>query len=127
MFAGHKKPTDAQIQLVEVVRFFLEVNIHQHATYFVDSLWEHTSVIKACLPAKSVYVCATVSLQDWDAMVSLLLDDKAGILLSGQEEGALIEILACAVCRAVGSGIPPARTKGKVSRCVTVQLKVIVV
>lgn len=43
---GHKKPTEAQIQLVELVRFFLEVNIHQHATYFVDSLWDYTSVIR---------------------------------------------------------------------------------
>ena len=61
-----------------------------------------------------VCVCVTVSPQDWDAMVSLLLDDKAGVVLSGQEEGVLIEILACAVRRAVGSGVPPARTKGKV-------------
>ena len=47
-------------------------------------------------------------------MVGLLLDDKAGIVLSGKEEAALIEILACAVRRAVGSGLPPARTKGRV-------------
>ena len=47
-------------------------------------------------------------------MISLLLDDKAGILLSGEEEASLIEILACSVRRAVGSGMPPARTKGKV-------------
>ena len=53
-------------------------------------------------------------MQDWDAMVSLLLDDKAGIVLSGQEETVLIEILTCAVRRAVGSGTPPARTRGKV-------------
>lgn len=49
-------------------------------------------------------------------MVSLVLDEKAGIVLSGQEEAALIEILACAVRRAVGVGTPPARTKGKVKR-----------
>ena len=47
-------------------------------------------------------------------MVGLLLDDKAGIVLTGAEEAALIEILACAVRRAVGTGVPPARTKGKV-------------
>ena len=57
---GHKKPTDAQIQLVEVVRFFLEVNIHQHATYFVDSLWDHTNVIKAGSLAACVCVCVCV-------------------------------------------------------------------
>ena len=44
--AGHKKPTEAQIQLVELVRFFMEVNIHQHATYFVDSLWDYTAVVR---------------------------------------------------------------------------------
>lgn len=54
-FKGHKKPTEAQIQLVELVRFFLEVNIHQHATYFVDSLWDYASVIKV-----STYVCVCV-------------------------------------------------------------------
>ena len=52
--------------------------------------------------------------QDWDAMVGLLLDDKAGIVLTGQEEAALIEILTCAVRRAVGAGLPPARTRGRV-------------
>ena len=47
-------------------------------------------------------------------MVSLLLDEKAGIVLTGQEEATLIEIMACSVRRAVGIGTPPARTKGKV-------------
>ena len=47
-------------------------------------------------------------------MVSLLTDDKCGILLTDEEEGALVEILTCAVRRAVGSGTPPARTRGKV-------------
>ena len=53
-------------------------------------------------------------------MVGLLLDDKAGIVLTGPEETVLIEILACAVRRAVGTGIPPARTKGKVRKYLTV-------
>ena len=52
--------------------------------------------------------------QDWDSVISLLLDEKAGIVLTGQEEATLIEILSCAVCRAVGAGTPPARTRGKV-------------
>ena len=46
--------------------------------------------------------------------MGLLLDDKAGIVLTGQEEAGVIEILACAVRKAVGSGVPSARTKGKV-------------
>lgn len=43
---GHKKPTDAQIKLRELVRFFLEVKIHNHAEYIVDSLWDHTPVLQ---------------------------------------------------------------------------------
>ena len=50
-------------------------------------------------------------------MVSLLTDDKCGIMLTDEEEGALIEILTCAVRRAVGYGTPPARTRGKVGSC----------
>lgn len=43
---GHKRATDSQIMLRELVRFFLEVKVHDHATYFVDSLWDHTDVLK---------------------------------------------------------------------------------
>ena len=43
---GHKKPTDAQIKLRELVRFFLEAKIHEHAVYMVDSLWQHTEVLQ---------------------------------------------------------------------------------
>lgn len=32
--------------LVELVRFFSDVKIHDHATYFVDSLWEYTDVLR---------------------------------------------------------------------------------
>ena len=42
---------DAQIKLVELVRFFMEVNIHQHATYFVDSLWDNSDVLRVRLLA----------------------------------------------------------------------------
>ena len=51
LIAGKKKPSDGEIQLMELVRFFCEVKIHDHAHYFVDSLWEHTEV-----------------LHDWEAM-----------------------------------------------------------
>ena len=50
-YIGHKKPVDAQIKLVELVRFFMEVNIHQHATYFVDSLWDNSDVLRVRLLA----------------------------------------------------------------------------
>ena len=43
---GRKKPTDHQIMLMELVRFYVDVKIHEHATYFVDSLWEYTDVLR---------------------------------------------------------------------------------
>ena len=46
--SGCKRPSDNQIMLRELVRFFLEVKVHEHAAYFVDSLWEHTDVLKVC-------------------------------------------------------------------------------
>jgi len=48
VLAGRKQPTDGQIMLRELVRFFLDVKIHEHATYFVDSLWDYTDVLKVC-------------------------------------------------------------------------------
>ena len=59
---------------------------------------------------------SSLSLQDWESMVSLLLDDKCGIVLTDEEEGALIEVMTCAVRRAVGTGTPPARMRGKVGQ-----------
>ena len=46
---GCKKPTDGQIKLTELIKFFLEVKIHDHANYFVDSLWDHTEVLQVRL------------------------------------------------------------------------------
>lgn len=52
--------------------------------------------------------------QDWDAMVSLLLDEKCGIVFTDDEEGVLIEIMACAVRRATGAKPPAGRGRGRV-------------
>ncbi len=43
---GHRKPTEEEIKLNELVKFFVEVKIHDHANYFVDSLWDHTDVLQ---------------------------------------------------------------------------------
>lgn len=48
-------------------------------------------------------------------MTQLLLDDKCGIVLNSEEEAVLIEIMACAVRRAVGVTPPAGRSKGKVT------------
>ena len=44
--SGCKKPTDGQIKMTELIKFFSEVKIHDHASYFVDSLWDHTEVLQ---------------------------------------------------------------------------------
>ncbi len=89
---------------MELVRFFCEVRIHDHAHYFVDSLWESCEV-----------------LHDWEAMGQLLLDDKSSFSQLGDEEvKALIEIMTCAVRRAAGGTPPAGRAKGKV--CVSIYL-----
>ncbi len=47
--AGRRKPTEEEIKLNELVKFFVEVKIHDHANYFVDSLWDHTDVLQVGL------------------------------------------------------------------------------
>ena len=71
-----------------------------------------------------VFVCHTVAAllalqvvlfpQDWEAMTSLLLDDRCGIVLTDQEEGGLIEIITCAVHRATGTSLPAGRARPRV-------------
>ena len=56
-----------------------------------------------------------INIQDWESMVSLLLDDKCGISLIDEEEGVLIEIMTCAVCKATGVSPPAGRGRGRVS------------
>ena len=43
---GHRKLTDGEIMLNELVKFFVEVKIHDHSNYFVDSLWDYTDVLQ---------------------------------------------------------------------------------
>ncbi|XP_028401572.1 cohesin subunit SA-2-like [Dendronephthya gigantea] len=76
----------------KLISFFVTSQIHDHAAYLVDSLWQHCDLLK-----------------DWDIMTSMLLDDKTGEGLSDDEESALIEIMTCC-CRqaATGQG-PPGR------------------
>ena len=83
---------------MELIRFFCEVKIHDHAHYFVDSLWEYCEV-----------------LHDWEAMSQLLLDDKSSFTLKDDEVAALIEIMTCAVRRAAGATPPVGRSRGKVN------------
>ena len=48
-------------------------------------------------------------------MVSLILDSSCGVVLSSEEETAVIEILACAVKRASRAGHVTGRGRSKVN------------
>uniref|UniRef100_A0A8D3DVZ0 Cohesin subunit SA n=1 Tax=Scophthalmus maximus TaxID=52904 RepID=A0A8D3DVZ0_SCOMX len=81
------------------VFFFLESELHEHAAYLVDSLWE----------------CGAELLKDWECMISLLLDEplpgEEG--MSDRQETALIEIMLCTVRQAAECHPPVGRGTGK--------------
>ncbi|XP_068033873.1 cohesin subunit SA-3-like, partial [Anomalospiza imberbis] len=68
--------------------FFLQAQLHEHAAYLVDSLWD----------------CAGSRLRDWDAATALLL--QSGTALPFQEEQALVQILSSSALR-LCQGQPP--------------------
>uniref|UniRef100_A0AAQ4S5J2 Cohesin subunit SA n=1 Tax=Gasterosteus aculeatus aculeatus TaxID=481459 RepID=A0AAQ4S5J2_GASAC len=81
------------------VFFFLESELHEHAAYLVDSLWE----------------CGAELLKDWECMISLLLDDPlpGEEALTDRQETALIEIMLCTVRQAAECHPPIGRGTGK--------------
>uniref|UniRef100_A0AAX7VKV8 Cohesin subunit SA n=1 Tax=Astatotilapia calliptera TaxID=8154 RepID=A0AAX7VKV8_ASTCA len=91
------------------VFFFLESELHEHAAYLVDSLWE----------------CGAELLKDWECMISLLLDDPlpGEEALTDRQETALIEIMLCTVRQAAECHPPVGRGTGKrVRSCLFVGL-----
>uniref|UniRef100_A0A4W5L599 STAG2 cohesin complex component n=1 Tax=Hucho hucho TaxID=62062 RepID=A0A4W5L599_9TELE len=81
------------------VFFFLESELHEHAAYLVDSLWESGADL----------------LKDWECMTSLLLDDPVPgeEALTDRQETALIEIMLCTVRQAAECHPPVGRGSGK--------------
>ncbi|XP_028846269.1 cohesin subunit SA-2 isoform X1 [Denticeps clupeoides] len=85
-----------------LLQFYQESGLHQHVLYLVDSLWD----------------CAGALLRDWASLTSLLLlhpsspspssSQEEGVVLTGAEEGFLIEILLASV-RQAAEGPPLAR------------------
>ena len=71
--------------------------MHDHAHYFVDSLWDHCEV-----------------LQDWSSVTNLLLDPKTSFVMSDEETRTIIEIMVCAARRAAGATPPAGRARNKV-------------
>ncbi|PFX16109.1 cohesin subunit SA-2-like [Stylophora pistillata] len=85
------------VQLKKLIEFFIVSEVHNHAAYLVDSLWESMDLLK-----------------DWKLMTDILLDksDKQG--LNDSEEMALIDIMVCACKQASTRQGPPGRAVRKV-------------
>ncbi|NXN68166.1 STAG3 protein, partial [Himantopus himantopus] len=73
-----------------LLAFFIESELHEHAAYLVDSLWD----------------CAGPRLRDWETISALLLEDSPTEGLVDQQEKALVDILAASVVQAA-EGQPP--------------------
>ncbi|XP_034612974.1 cohesin subunit SA-3 isoform X3 [Trachemys scripta elegans] len=81
-----------------LLAFFIESELHEHAAYLVDSLWD----------------CAAPLLKDWDGLTHLLLEEspeEAG--WGDQQENALIEILVSSMRQATEGKPPVGRGPGK--------------
>ncbi|MBN3318552.1 STAG2 protein, partial [Atractosteus spatula] len=81
------------------VFFFLESELHEHAAYLVDSMWD----------------CASDVLKDWECMISLLLEEPlpGEEALTDRQETALIEIMLCTIRQAAECHPPVGRGTGK--------------
>ncbi|KAM9023158.1 cohesin subunit SA-3-like [Ara ararauna] len=112
MDASYDRDNRAFFQVL--LTFFIEIELHEHAAYLVDSLWD----------------CAGPRLRDWETISALLLEElpaevwcywetpeRAGISrrrhwetagdgLGDQQEKALVEILAASVVQTT-EGQPP--------------------
>ncbi|XP_070769672.1 cohesin subunit SA-1-like [Enoplosus armatus] len=76
------------------ISFYIQSEFHEHGAYLVDSLWG----------------VAGSELRDWETMTTLLLQE-AGLMY--EEEGALIELMMCAIRQAAQATPPVGRTQGK--------------
>ncbi|XP_072252473.1 cohesin subunit SA-2-like [Leuresthes tenuis] len=77
-----------------LISFYIQSEFHEHGAYLVDSLW---AVVGS-------------ELRDWETMTTLLLQD-AGLMY--EEEGALLELMICAIRQASQATPPVGRSQGK--------------
>ncbi|KAM7389145.1 hypothetical protein PAMP_023139 [Pampus punctatissimus] len=77
-----------------LISFYIQSEFHEHGAYLVDSLWR----------------VAGLELRDWGTMTAFLLQE-AGLMY--EEEGALIELMMCAIRQAAQATPPAGRTQGK--------------
>ncbi|XP_050514332.1 cohesin subunit SA-1 [Diabrotica virgifera virgifera] len=78
----------------DLVQFFIESELHEHAAYLVDSLIESNTMMK-----------------DWECMTDLLLEEP-GVHeepLDNRQETSLIEIMVCCVKQAATGEAPVGR------------------
>ncbi|XP_076996854.1 cohesin subunit SA-3 isoform X2 [Tamandua tetradactyla] len=83
-----RSPRSQRIFFQLLLSFFVESELHDHAAYLVDSLWD----------------CASSQLKDWESLTSLLLEKDQN--LGDVQENTLIEILVSSV-RQASEGHPP--------------------
>ncbi|KAL3283155.1 hypothetical protein HHI36_006308 [Cryptolaemus montrouzieri] len=78
----------------DLVQFFIESELHEHAAYLVDSLIESNSMMK-----------------DWECMTDLLLEEPGPHeeALDNRQETSLIEIMVCCVKQAATGEAPVGR------------------
>ncbi|CAG5866656.1 cohesin subunit SA-1a [Menidia menidia] len=94
---GRSSPNGNLIRML--VLFFLESELHEHAAYLVDSLWESSQEL----------------LKDWECMTELLLEEpvQGEEMLSEKQESALIELTVCTIRQAAEAHPPVGRGTGK--------------
>ncbi|VUZ57297.1 unnamed protein product [Hymenolepis diminuta] len=92
-----KKRSENTPLIRDLVQFFIESELHEHATYLVDSLWEIAPMLR-----------------DWEAMIDLLIEEpgKNEEPLDSNQESSLIEIMVCCVQQAATGESPVGRQSG---------------
>ncbi|KAM9396351.1 cohesin subunit SA-1a isoform 2-T2 [Salvelinus alpinus] len=94
---GRSSPNGNLLRML--VLFFLESELHEHAAYLVDSLWESSQEL----------------LKDWECMTELLLEEpvQGEEVLSDRQENSLIELMVCTIRQAAEAHPPVGRGTGK--------------
>ncbi|CAL1527874.1 unnamed protein product [Lymnaea stagnalis] len=96
--ANGKKRSHNTPLVRDLVQFFIESELHEHAAYLVDSLWEINEMMK-----------------DWECMTDLLLEEsgKGEEALDDRQETSLIEIMVCCVKQAATGESPVGRSPNR--------------
>ncbi|MEE6500888.1 hypothetical protein FKM82_003971 [Ascaphus truei] len=94
---GRNSPNGNLVRML--VLFFLESELHEHAAYLVDSLWESSQEL----------------LKDWECMAELLVEEPVPgeEVMSERQETALIELMVCTIRQAAEAHPPVGRGTGK--------------